>query len=274
MTTFNSTFERLFQRKFQRTFQRAAGVLILLLGATLAHAGLFDDEEARRAILDLRQKIEAGKLDSDRLTEEESKRATEEAAQLRLGMLDLQSQLDASKSEVAKLRGQNEQLAKDISDLQRKQKDLFQVLDDRLRKLEPVKVTVDGNEFQADPGEKRDFDANLATFRKGDFANAVNGFVDFLNRNPQSGYRSSALFWLGNAQYAIKDCKSATTNFRSLISATPDHLRVPEALLAISSCQLEAKDTKSARKTLEELIANYPASDAAAAAKDRLARFK
>ena len=263
-----------YTHSLSRWLLRCSGIVVLLAGASLAHAGLFDDEEARRAILDLRQKIDTTKQDSDRLTTEEAKRATEEAAQLRLGMLDLQSQLDGTKGELAKLRGQNEQLAKDLSDLQRRQKDLLQSFDERLRKFEPIKVTVDGNEFLAEPAERHDFDASLATFRKGEFAAAVNGFVDFLTRNPQSGYRPSALFWLGNAQYAIKDCKSATTNFRSLVSTAPDHMRVPESLLAISSCQLESKDTKGARKTLEELVTNFPTSDAAGAAKDRLARFK
>jgi TolA-binding protein len=51
-------------------------------------------------------------------------------------------------------------------------------------------------------------------------------------------------------------------------------MRAPEAVLAIANCQLELKDNKGARKTLEELIANYPASEAAQAAKDRLARLR
>jgi TolA-binding protein len=49
---------------------------------------------------------------------------------------------------------------------------------------------------------------------------------------------------------------------------------VPEAVLAIANCQLEIKDNKAARKTLEDLVAKYPSSEAAAAARDRLARFK
>jgi tol-pal system protein YbgF len=111
-------------------------------------------------------------------------------------------------------------------------------------------------------------------FRKGDFANAEVVLIDFINRYAQSGYRPSALFWLGNAQYATKDYKDALANFRTLVAQTPDHIRVPEALLAIANCQLELKDTKGARKTLEELIGAYPSSEAAAAAKERLARFK
>jgi tol-pal system protein YbgF len=250
------------------------GAAILAVAVTSASAGLFDDEEARRAILDLRQRIDAARQEADQKNSDEVRRATEEANQLRRSLLDLQNQLDAAKADVARLRGSNEQLARDLSEMQRKQKDAAQAMEDRLRKLEPTRVSLDGKEFLADPAEKRDFETNLAIFRKGDFANAAVGFVDFLSRNPQSGYRPSALFWLGNAQYATKDYKSAVSNFRALVSQTPDHSRVPEALLAIANCQVEAKDPKAAKKTLEELIANYPATDAAGAAKDRLAKLK
>ena len=261
----------------QVRWSRFVGVACLVLAANSAHAGLFDDEEARRAILDLRQRMEAVKQDkaeSDRKIAEEVQRASEEAAQLRRSILDLQNQLETTRAELARLRGQNEQLARDLSEVQRKSKDVAGALEDRLRRLEPVPVVVDGKEFLADPSEKRDYEANLAQFRKGEFATATNGFVDFLNRNPQTGYRASALFWLANAQYATKDCKSAVVNFRSLIALAPEHVHVPEAMLTISNCQLEGKDTKAARKTLEDLVAAYPTTDAANAAKDRLSRMK
>jgi TolA-binding protein len=82
------------------------------------------------------------------------------------------------------------------------------------------------------------------------------------------------LFWLGNAQYASKDCKSAVVNFRSLIALAPEHVHAPEAMLTIANCQVETKESKAARKTLEELVASYPTTDAANAAKDRLSRLK
>ncbi|MFT6590139.1 MAG: TolA-binding protein, partial [Rhodoferax sp.] len=62
--------------------------------------------------------------------------------------------------------------------------------------------------------------------------------------------------------------------FRALIAKTPDHLRAPEAVLSIANCQIELKETKGAQKTLEDLIKAYPQSEAAIAAKDRLARLK
>jgi tol-pal system protein YbgF len=251
-----------------------AGIALSLALLPSANSGLFDDEEARRAILDLRQRIDASRTETDQKLTEAVKRSSEENALLRRSLIELQNQLEANRAELAKLRGQNEQVARDVADMQRKQKDDAQALNDRLRKIEPSKVTQDGREFTAEPAEKRDFDNALATFRKGDFANSEAVFVDFLNRYPQSGFRPSALFWLGNAQYATKDYKDALANFRSLVAQTPDHMRVPEALLAIANCLLEIKDSKGARKTLEELVANYPGTEAAAAARDRLARLK
>jgi tol-pal system protein YbgF len=235
-----------------------------------ANAGLFEDDEARRAILDLRQKVDASQL---RMSDDVRKN-TEDNAQLRRSVLDLSNQIEALRNEVANLRGQNENLTRNVTELQRTQKDLTQGVDDRLRKFEPGKVSVDGKEFLADPAEKQEFEAALATLRKGEFAPAQTSFLAFMKRYPQSGYRGSALFWLGNAQYALRNYRDAVANFRALVAAEPDHLRAPEALLSMANCQVELKDTKSARKTLEDLIKAYPQAEAASVAKERLAKLK
>jgi tol-pal system protein YbgF len=135
-------------------------------------------------------------------------------------------------------------------------------------------VKHEGAEFLVEPTEKRDFEAAWASFKQGDFAKAQTQFVSFVNRFPSSGYASSALFWLGNAQYATRDYKEAIDNFRALIARSPDHPRVPEAVLSVANCQIEMKDSKAARKTLTELIKAYPQSEAAGAAKERLTALK
>lgn len=249
--------------------QTLATALLCLVGAS-AGAGLFDDEEARKAILDLRQRVDAVRVESER----GATRASEDSASLRRSLLELQSQIENLRTEMAQLRGSNEQLSRDVADLQRRQKDIAQGVDDRLRRFEPVKVSVDGREFMAEPMERRDYEAALAVFRKGDFPMAQTAFVDFLKRYAQSGYGSSALFWLGNAQYATRDYKEAMINFRALLAREPDHMRAPEALLSIANCQIELKDTRGARKTLDDLIRVYPQSEAAVAAKDRLTHLK
>jgi tol-pal system protein YbgF len=235
-----------------------------LLGT--AHAALFEDDEARRAILDLRQRVEQSNTAVKNLGDEN--------AQLRRSLLDLQSQIEGLKAELSQSRGAQEQLARDLSEVQMRQKDVVNGMNERLSRFEPQKVTVDGAEFMAEPAEKRDYDAAMDTFRKGDFAAAQTALGQFVQRYRKSGYAPSALFWLGNAQYANKDYKDSMANFQQMLKSSPAHPRAPEAMLAISNVQIELKDLKGARKTLDELIKTYPASETAATARDRLARLR
>lgn len=240
-----------------------------LLGAS-AHAAIFEDSEARRAILEMRQRVDAMQQSNQRAGE----RSGDDAAQMRRSLLDLQTQIQSLQSEQARLRGQNEQLQKDVSDLQQRMKDIAKTTDERLRQFEPVVVNVDGKEFNADPAEKRDFEAALAVFRTGKFPEAGQAFAAFTRQYPQSGYMPSARFWLGNAQYAQRDYYNAINNFKSILTNAPDHARAPEAALSIANCQVELKDTRAARKTLEDLIRAYPQSEAAGAARERLSKLK
>ncbi len=256
---------------------RFSRLLVALFAALLvvnsAWAGLFEDDDARKAIIELRQRVETLRNDVD----QNQKILKEENAGLVKGLLDMQRQLELLRADMATARGVNEQLSKEMADLQRRLKDDAQVvkaLNERLARLEPAKVNIDGVDVMVDPAERRDFDAALVVFRRGDFLAAQNLFVGFLARYPASPYALSALFWLGNAQYATRDYKEAVINFRALIARNAEHPRAPEAVLSVANCQLELKDTKGARKTLADLIKAYPQSEAAVAAKERLAVLK
>ena len=256
-------------------FSLRALAMAAMLAASLssAHAAIFEDGEARRAILEMRQRVDGLQLSQQR-SAEEVRKLGEENAQLRRSLLDLQTQIETLRAEQAKLNGQNEQLLRDVGELQRRQKDIAQGVDERLRQFEPIKVTVDGREFQADPAEKRDFEAALAVFRSGKFPDASAAFAAFVRQYPRSGYVPSARFWLGNAQYATREYKEAIGNFKQMLAEAPTHARAPEAALSIANCQIELKDTRTARKTLEDLLRAYPQSEAAVAAKERISRLK
>ena len=406
----------------------------LALASAVASAALFEDDEARRAIIELRQRVEGVRLsletmnqrvetlrqaveaqqqrmgavdqaiealriraESDRADfKQGSGRATDEVTKLREGLredvtivkggiIELKNQIEELRSEAARMRGVNEQLKRELSDGQIRQKDMaegqirqkdlaqdldkrflaatqrleqrlldatkiqdekfdksqstMKGLDDRLlaatkgqdekieklnstvkglddrlmavpkgqddtlrtaiqgldakvqgldarlsattqgmeerfRTVEPIKVKLDGLEFMAEQAEKRDFEAALALFRKAEFAGAKTAFFDFLSRYSRSGYAPSALFWLGTAQYATRDYAGAMVNFRALIASAADHQRTPEAVLSVANCQVELKDIRGARKTLQDLVSAYPKSEAAVAARERLALLK
>jgi tol-pal system protein YbgF len=250
-----------------RALAAACFAALALATSSGASAALFEDEDARKAILDLRQRLDAQR-------QEQQRQLDQSTADIRRSLLELQQQIEALRQENARLNGANEQLTRDVADLQRRQKDIVQGVDERMRKFEPSKVTVDGKEFIADPQESNTYEAALATFRKGDFPGAQAQFADFIKRYPQSGFRPTALFWLGNAQYANRDYRGAIANFRELLNSAPEHARAPEALLSIANCQIELKDNPGARRTLDQLVKTYPQSEAAVAAKERLQRLR
>jgi tol-pal system protein YbgF len=237
----------------------------MLLGSSPVWA-LFEDTDARLAIIELRKQV-------DRLGKE-SQSGSDDNEQLRRALLDMQSQVDALKAELAQTKGAHDALAKDLADTQRALKDQAQGIEQRLRKFEPIKVTIDGVEVEVDPSEAKEYDQALAVFRKGDFATATTAFGDFVRRYARSPYLAQSLFWLGNAQYAVRDYKSAVSSFKQLIVVAPEHARVPESLLAMANCQFELKETAAARKTLGDLVKTYPGTEAASAAKERLSKLK
>ena len=114
-------------------------LVVLMAGLAWSHQGraaLFEDDEARRAILDVRQRVEANRQASEtalqRLVDANNellRRMTEDNAQLRRSMLDLQNQIESLRGELARSNGQHEQMAREVSELQRAQKDIEPVSD-------------------------------------------------------------------------------------------------------------------------------------------------
>jgi tol-pal system protein YbgF len=250
---------------------RALGALVLVMASAAAQAQLFPDNEARKAILELRANDEQLKKD----LAAQNKELSDQLQTVKRSLLELSSQLEQLRGEIARQRGTNEQLARDVAELQRRQKDIAQGIDERIRKVEPQRVTLDGREFLADPEEKRLFDEAMAIVRASDFQGAVSALTNFLRRYPESGYAHAARFWLGNAHYGKRELKESITIFRTFIANAPEgHPRVPEALLAIANSQSESRDRTGARATLNDLLRRFPDSEAAQAGKDRLAELK
>ena len=114
----------------------------------------------------------------------------------------------------------------------------------------------------------------MGLVRRGDFDDATAALAGFLRRFSASGYSDSVRFWQGNAQYGKREYKEAIATFKAFIAANPEHPRAAEALLALANCQIELKEVKGARRSLEDLLKAYPGTEAAQAAKERLAALK
>ena len=248
------------------TSRLAAACFVLAAWLPLhASAGLLDDDEARKAILDLRSKVETLARDMNARIDTKLDRSV---------TLDLANQHEQTMQEIARLRGQLEVLANEVTTAQKRQKDFYADLDARIAKLEPRQVSIDGKEIEVDASELKSYEAAMKLFTAGDYKAAANALTEFVRRHPDSSYASNAQYWLGNAYYAQRDYKSAIASQEIVASTYKDSAKAPDAMLNIASSYIELKDKKSAKKALQQLVAKYPGSPAAATAKDRLTALK
>lgn len=261
-------------RRPGRAIRAACAAIAALAVLAPARATLFGDDEARKAILELRDNLAASERRQNERLDELTKRIEQienriEAVQR--GLSASADRSDATSMDIAKLRGTTEQLANDVANVQKRQRDIYADLDQRLRKLEPAAVTVDGRNVVVDRDEQQAYDSAMAQFRANDFRSSIQALGAFVARYPQSVYAPAAQFWLGSSYYAVKDFPAAIGAQQNLIERFPDSPRVPEALLNIAASQVELNDRKNARTTLARIVKDYPDSDAAKLAHDRLA---
>lgn len=223
-----------------KTLVRAFCLIATLFCLSLPSSAwaLFADDDARKAILDLRKSLATTQL-------------------------DLQNQIDKLKSDNAELRGKIESLEKQGEDINASQKTYYQDLDTRLGHFEPQTLTIEGLTGTVQPNEKKAYDEALKAFQTGSLKKAGEEFSAFTNRYPQSPYVPLALYWAGNSKYANKDYVGAIAQLQSLIKRFPNHPRIPAAMLTLGYAQLESGNKVAAKKTFGEIVSKYPDSDSA-----------
>jgi tol-pal system protein YbgF len=227
----------------------ATGALAIFFILPTPASAILSDDEARKAILDLRKTLASTQL-------------------------ELQGQIERLKSENAQLRGQIEGLQRQSEELVASQKTNYQDLDTRLSKFEPRTLEIEGITGTIQPGEKAAYDEALAAFQAGQLKKADAGFTGFVRKYNTSPYLPLALYWLGNTKYALKEYPGAITQLQALIKTYPKHPRIPAAMLTLGNCQLESGNKTAARKTYGDLIASYPDTEMAVEARQMLPRTK
>ena len=229
-----------------------------------AHAQIFSDSEARKAILELRAKLaELQQRDSDLSARIDRL----EAAQR--NQLELANQTETLRQEIARLRGQVEALTNEVATLQKRNKDLYADLDARLKKMEPSNVTVDGRPVAVErPNRER------TKQRSRSFAHRISKgrWRAFSNSSRAIRSRRTCRCALLDRQLALR---AEGIQVRDRRAANPvdkysDSTRAPDALLSIAESQLQLGDKRSANRTLTRLIKDYPESEAAKVARERL----
>lgn len=195
-----------------------------------------EDEQARRAILELRSQLKQ----SDMLRN------------------DLANQVQQLQNDIRQLRGQLESLGNVAQ---------TQALEARANDDIGPSVQV------GDPAEQRAYDSALDLFRAANYAEASTALANFSSAYPSSVLVPSALFYEGSSRYANRDFKGAIKTLNKMVAAYPRDEKAGDALLVIAGSQLELNNIAGSKATLERTVREYPNTPAADTAKERLVLF-
>ena len=267
-----------------------------IAAAMPAHAGLFDDDVARKQVADQQKRIDALNARHEDVS---TRVARMEEAMKNQPVLELANQMQVMREELRNLRGQLEVLSNNIEANAKRQRDMYVDLDTRLRRFEQnapaapgpgamapapagsgsaappataaASVASSAASGAAAADETRVYEAAQQKRRIGNYQAAIVAFQNFVLQFARSPLAHRAQYWIGDSYYNMRDFKNAIANQQKLVATYPDSASVPDGLLNMASSYIELGDTASAKKTMDNLVARYPSSEAAEKAKRRLA---
>jgi len=215
-------------------------ILLACLCTTPLHAALFEDTEARKKLQEMQLKE----------SELEARIVSLEAVIKSGSLNDMLNQIELIKQDVSKLRGDIETLRHLNATVEQRQKDLYQDLDGRLRKVEeksagigpalPNKAAENPPtpEVKA-PSDQEVFDQANQLLDGMKYKEAFQAFTDFIKQFPNSALLPDAKYGLANAQFSLKNYKASLGTYQKLLDQHPDFEKNPEALLGLANAQIQ-----------------------------------
>ena len=237
---------------------------------------------------------------ADRMTALEQRAANDRGNQ------DLLNQLGQLRTEVQQLRALVEQLQNETEQLKQRNRDQYLDLDGRLNRLEggnlppiapPLTSPAAGASIapaaplanaaasagerapsvhgdvgaMAQTGDERTaYGVAFDALKGGNYADAAQLFLSFLELFPSGAYAPNALYWLGESYYVTQNYELAAQQFRVLLEQHPTHDKASGALLKLGLSEFGLGKVEDAERILADVVARYPGSDVARTADDRL----
>jgi tol-pal system protein YbgF len=113
------------------------------------------------------------------------------------------------------------------------------------------------------------YEASLAQLRRGSLSTARLGLRELLRQYPTSDRAPDALYFIGQS-YASENPDSAQAYYGQVVEKYPKSPRAGSALYNLGLLAERRKDSAKARDAYQRVVQQYPQSDEAALARDRL----
>lgn len=211
---------------------------------------------------------------------------------------DLLEQLRQLKLEISALREIAEQQEHQMDLLTKRQRSLYQDVDRRMLELEAgsssAATTLNNSQTSSgisavgsdlsgvealsnqDAEQAREQAAYTKAFnllKEGNYIEAITAFRDFLSTYSTGKYADNAQYWLGEANYATRDYKTALLEFQKIVSDYQDSPKRKDAELKIGFTYYELKKWDQAKAALNAVVTQYPNTTNARTAQQRLDRL-
>jgi tol-pal system protein YbgF len=205
-------------------------------------------------------------------------------ANIRKGGADLQATLDSARVDMQLLTGKVDDLriqaqkpADDVALLKEDTGKRLALLEERLVKLEQGMARLEQGmaEQQKKAVEQQQtpeaqYQQGLEAMKSGDPAKAREFFTKFLDQHPKHKLAANAHYWLGETYYSEKNFEQAILEFQEVIKNFPEKDKVPAAMLKQGMAFKEMGDAKSSIYIYKKLAEEYPKSEEAKTAREKL----
>lgn len=226
------------------------------------------------------------------------------------GLANLITQVDRLQNEVQRLNGTNEELQHQLEQMQKRQREQYIDLDERISSLPAQQASAPpapvqqsdsadlvseaaGTELEAEQASDASttppiasggpvsvengeaaYQAALQTLRSGQYDQAIVTLSSFPQQYPQSSYLPNVYYWLGEAHYVVRQFEQAITAFQIVLDQFSDSNKVADSLLKRGFSEYELGQRDTAQSTLNQVLQQYPDSSAARLARVRLDRIQ
>lgn len=247
-----------------------AFLLLVLLSSNVSHATLFGDDEAREQVNALRKQVK----------EMEARIAKMEQALNSQALLELYSKVETLEQELGKLNGQIEMLSNDNALLQKRQRDFYIDLDNRLRAIEqpdkrapsshPAPKSVPHSMAEPQPEEQHaaapSADAETAIQEPSssagtDSAVSANSVSAAANEPAPDGATENSAYKAAYDLFKNGEYANAIAQFESFLENYPQSNLAPGAAYWIGNARYAMRDYQLAIAAQKRLIGKYPNSN-------------
>lgn len=216
------------------------------------------------------------------LRAESARRDSAAAAQLELLVSTQRAILDSLGLLNDRIRGVRGDLSNDLLAIQQQLVQVQELTGQSQRRLSELRAQIEARGAQIEPPAggapapaagaataDQMYQAALAQFRRGSLGAARAGFGELVRQHPTSELVPDALYFLGQS-FAAENPDSAAAYYERVAAQHAASARAPTAVYNLGLLAERKNDLAGARRFYERVIRDFPKSDEAALARDRV----